>query len=107
MIRPDPFFGPAQLVFRKNSPIVPPSKSVLRTTNLWFVSSFLKKPPSIEMPGGLLHMRKFLSYSLQTHARNEMPMIYSSLAGHWPFYSSFLIQELSAFDTVPFVGSFA
>jgi len=52
-------------------------------------------------------MRKFLSYSLQTHARNEMPMIYNPLGWVKSLYSSFSIQELSAFDTVPFWVGFA
>ena len=71
--------------------------------NLIFLGYFsLKKPPGIEMPGGLLHMRKFLSLLLSTACQNAMPMIYSLLGGALSIHSSFLIQELSAFDTVPF-----
>jgi len=44
-------------------------------------------------------MRKFLSLFLSITCQNAMSMIYSLLGGAPSVDSSFLIQELSAFDT--------
>src|SRR5882762_8638454 len=48
------------------------------------------------------HMRKFFFPMLSITCQNTIPMIYSLLGAERHWYSSFSIQGLSGFDTVPF-----